>query len=449
MNSFAERPRAPGERPPFLYVCADPGISLFGSKGSSTHVREMARALAALGERVVVASAGALDSEAKSDNLAQTGKSAPLAPCRAEACGFEILHMGGERTAARQWMDRRMGMDLRLAYGAWRARRQLDAWIRAHRPWAVYERLALYGAPGLDLALRRGFPCALEANAFLSEESRSRLHFPRLAARIERRTLRRAPAIAAISIVMKQWIAERCGVDPARILVSPMGIDPSRFHPDASPDAARRRMGELGIAAPPSGFLLGYVGSFNWYHRPEWLLDLAEGLRKRAIPFVLLVIGGDAAKVERQREEAGRRGIADSMRFLGQVEHDALPSWFAAMDLAVVPGAAPQSSPTKIVEAAAVGVPQIMPDLPAVRYLAGRLGGDFFFPSEQIEALIEATVRALGALEDRKRRAREHAAEFVREHSWQSRAAEILDALRRQGNGTPLQSNDSPPKTRK
>jgi glycosyltransferase involved in cell wall biosynthesis len=390
-------------RRPLLYVCTDPGIPLFGRKGSSTHVRELARAFAELGEDVWLAVSG------------PTGVPPPGFPCRL----IPLPAPGG-------WIGRRLGFDLRLWLGARRAASALQSALREATPWAVYERHSLYGTCGRRLAARLALPRVLEVNALLAEEARTRLHFPRLAAALEAASLRSAPRIAAISITMKHRLETELGIPPERIFVSPMGIDPARFHPEVQGIDLRSRL------RLSNGPLIGYVGSFNHYHRPGWLLDLAQALQTRGMAGSLVVIGGASEKVERHRDQARRRGLADRIAYVGEVAHDQLPEWLASLDLAVVPGAAPHSSPTKIVEAAALALPQILPDYPPVRYLVGDLGDEAFFPPENQEEFIERTIGALDRLERLRPKAQSLAPEMAEGHAWTARAAEILAALSRE-----------------
>jgi len=338
-------------------------------------------------------------------------------PCR-------VISLPAPRGRGWRWL----GFDGRQWLGARLARHWLGHLLEKRKPAYLYERYSLYGTAGEYLAKHWHVPRVLEVNALLSEESSTRLHFPTRARAVERRVMSEAPALAAISAVMKSRLEAVIGPAPERIFVSPMGIDPRKFHPHAEPAATEGLFPAL--AGQARRFLVGYIGSFNHYHRPAWLLDLAEALRSREIPAGIVVIGGPAAKVERHRDRARRRGLEGRLRYLGEVDHDRLPGWLASFDLAVVPGASEQSSPTKIVEAGAVGVPQVMPDTPPIRHLAPGLGPQAFFPPGDLGAFTGRVVDSLRCLDDRLREARAEAPRFAAEHSWACRAREALDRLR-------------------
>ena len=365
--------------------------------------------MAALGERVIVAT------------------TAPAEPDEPPDCPFTVLRLPMPRGRVGRWM----GYDARLWLGNWLAAKRLQREIRQKKPWAIYERLSIYGTTGTRLTKRHDLPRALEINAFISQESSTRLHFPKYAQEVERGVIKKAPWIAAISAVMQQQLISRLRIDPERILISPMGIDPARFHPNlAKPDF--RELLKITEPIPASARLIGYVGSFNHYHRPAWLLDLAEGLEKRGIEAHIVAIGGASQKVKRHQEMARERGLDQKLHYLGALEHDVLPRWLASFDLMVVPGAAPQSSPTKIVEASAIGAPQIVPDYAPIRNLVNALGDWAFFEPESQSDFLEKVISALNRLPEIRQEAQDYAKIVVGDYSWKRRAEEIIEALQEQ-----------------
>jgi len=207
-----------------------------------------------------------------------------------------------------------------------------------------------------------------------------------------------------------------------------MAIDPERFYPGIDGQARRREL-ESWFAAqglPTPTYLIGYVGSFNHYHRPGWLVDLAVYLKEKQLSARLVVIGGTPEKIERQRQEAQRRGVLEWFHHLGPLPHEQLPEWMSALDLLVVPGAAPQSSPTKIIEGAALGIPQVAPDLPSVRRILGKGDASALFSPDNLAQFCEKVARALEQREIRRQKAAKIAQVVLREHTWKRRAEEIV-----------------------
>src|SRR5205814_7515231 len=87
-----------------------------------------------------------------------------------------------------------------------------------------------------------------------------------LAAHAERWTLSRADAVLAVSAQLRQH-AVSLGVPPAKVHVSPNGIDPQLFKPGVADDALRAR---LGLKA---GAVLGFLGGLRPWHGVEFLPD--------------------------------------------------------------------------------------------------------------------------------------------------------------------------------
>src|SRR5437867_825959 len=156
----------------FAYVCADFGVPLDGSKGASVHVREVVRALAALGHEVVLLSPAAAPGAAGSDG-AEGAHPEPIgatcfriAPAPAHVALLDELRqvdaLVGRETRLRQEL-RNLLYNLALL----EAGRDI---LRRHPVDAVYERYTLFTGAGLRLARDLGVPHLLEVNAPLADE---------------------------------------------------------------------------------------------------------------------------------------------------------------------------------------------------------------------------------------------------------------------------------------
>jgi glycosyltransferase involved in cell wall biosynthesis len=127
-------------------------------------------------------------------------------------------------------------------------------------------------------------------------------------------------------------------------------------------------------------------------------MDLIDALR--GMDASLLVVG-DGPLRARAEQAAGARA-----RFTGSVAHDAMPSYFAAMDLVVVPS---RSTPTWkeqfgriVIEANACGVPVIVSDSGELARTVASTGGGVVVPEGNVEAL-RAAIRNLLADDERRR----------------------------------------------
>ena len=182
---------------------------------------------------------------------------------------------------------------------------------------------------------------------------------PTLRIRHERTIARRATAIVTASDHERQLLERYYGADPARMHTVPCGIDLDLFRP--LPRAESRASLGLPLDRP----ILLWVGRLEKLKGLEILLDAVAGLERNDA--LLLIVGGDdrAAPLRAELEAQARAlGIAGRVRFTGAVDHAALPRYYSAADVCVVPSFY-ESFGLVAVEAMACGTPVV----------ASRVGG--------------------------------------------------------------------------
>ncbi len=140
-------------------------------------------------------------------------------------------------------------------------------------------------------------------------------------------------------------VSER--VPAERIVYVPHAIDVTRFH--SKVEARFRHQLKL----PADAFIVGYAGALTRDKGFEQLLEAMTQL-KSLNNLHLLVAGGALSprKWEEFVEEAGLRFV----HFLGQLDHQDMPSFMASLDLYVIPSFA-ETLPTTLLEALATGTP--------------------------------------------------------------------------------------------
>ncbi|MFH0946715.1 MAG: glycosyltransferase [Planctomycetota bacterium] len=141
-----------------------------------------------------------------------------------------------------------------------------------------------------------------------------------------------------------------CGADRERVVVLRNGVDATRFRPL---DRSRCRE-ELGLDLTRKvivsvGFLVGRKGHDLTLRA---LAGLEEGTRPQ------LVIAGDGPEEGALRQLARELGIADQVRFLGGVEHDALAAVYSAADVSVL-ASSREGWPNVLLESMACGTPVV------------------------------------------------------------------------------------------
>lgn len=388
------------------YVCSDPGIPVFGTKGASIHVRELCRALSARGHDVLILSPrGDGERPAGFDVQVET---IPVRPAEAAA--------GADRAELN---------DLRALRGARALFEDGIAILRRFRPGLVYERYSVFGTGGSALAAALDAPLIVEVNAPLSDEQASYrgLAFGEAARAVERDVLRSADRVVAVSPALERWLIA-LGVEAQRIAVVRNGADPDRFQAALSGPSPRARLG-LGEEAP----VVGFVGSLKTWHDVPTLIRAVARLRKVGREARLLVVG-DGPERPRLEELATLEGLAGLATFVGPVPYEQIPAYLAAMDVAVAPYRDADDfyfSPLKLVEYLAAGRPVVAAAVGDIAHCVRPGETGFLYPPGDDRALAEALARLL---DDRRMAARmalngqDHVRAF---HTWEQNARVVIE----------------------
>ncbi|MEM9065858.1 MAG: glycosyltransferase family 4 protein [Planctomycetota bacterium] len=151
------------------------------------------------------------------------------------------------------------------------------------------------------------------------------------------------------------------GFDPSRVYVAINSLDQrpiagARERCVAEPDGVRALRDEHRIDGP----LILYVSRLLEENRAELLFDALVVLRER-FPGVTVAIIGAGPDEERLRNEAGAKGVAEHVRFLGKIYgEDRLSWWFSASDVFCYP----QNIGLAMMHAMGYGVPVVTSDSP-------------------------------------------------------------------------------------
>ncbi len=205
-----------------------------------------------------------------------------------------------------------------------------------------------------------------------------------------------ARAIFVQSAAMADALAAR-GVPRARMVAVPMGVDlalAASVTPAHHPRLAGRRV-------------VTYVGSVARARASLFLLELAAALRV-ARPDVLLVIAGDAPSPADAAWFRAALAPFDNVLFTGWLPQVDALGYAARADVGISPIPRGElfdvSSPTKLVEYLALGVPVVASDIPDQRHVIADSGGGYCVPmtvpdfcSAILRLLDDPDRRAIGA----------------------------------------------------
>jgi glycosyltransferase involved in cell wall biosynthesis len=314
--------------------------------GQAVHIRAMIEALRAAGHEVLE-----VGLVAQADGRGASG-------------GPQTL--SGQR-ARWSWVGQvPRGVRELLEHGySWPAQRRIVRAAEPFRPTLIYERYAFGNSGGVAAARRLRLPLFLEVNSpMVLELERTRgLSFKRLAERRERSIFRSATRVLCVTGVLADMLAE-LGVPRERLLVTPNGVELSRYAAPGDPEARRRARERLGLGAASLGPVLGFVGYYRSWHRLDLALPcLAEPGLETAH---LVLIGHGPARAELEAE-AARLGVSERVRFVAPVPHDQIPSLLPAFDVALLPAINAYASPLKLHEYMAAGIATVAPDQPNLR----------------------------------------------------------------------------------
>ena len=201
--------------------------------------------------------------------------------------------------------------------------------IHAHSP-------ALCGKAAAIAAKRLGLPLVYEIRAFWEDAAVSNgtggqgsVKY-RLTRALENNVVAAADAVVTICQGLKDDLAAR-GVDPAKIALSPNGVDLALFGEVPPPDPALAS--ELGLGDGP---VIGFIGSFYDYEGIDDLIAAMPLLVERVPDARLLLVGGGPMEGP-LRAQAQASPAAAAIHFAGRVPHREVERYYALMDMMAFP----------------------------------------------------------------------------------------------------------------
>ena len=375
------------------YICCDPGIPVFGTKGASVHIQEVVRELRSIGHEVALYAvrSGKHVPDDLTDLELHLEAVADVEPAERE----QAQAHAAERIVSRVIAD---GADL------------------------VYERYSLFSTALADITAATGVPGILEVNAPLIDEQRRHRSLVDAsgAAQVLHRQVAAARATVCVSDPVADWVRHRTTDLPDasdivdRIHTVPNGVSVRRIQPQPE---------------DPDRVVVTFVGTLKPWHGVADLITAAALARQS---WSLRIIG-DGPEMDSLRAQAGRLGV--EVDFRGAVAPQDIPTHVAGSAIGVAPypdlggGEQQYFSPMKVLEYLAAGLAVVASDVGQVPQLledgSGR-HGVLVAPSDP--TALAAALDDLAVCPDRRARmGRSGRLLAEQRHSWRRTVARILE----------------------
>lgn len=299
-------------------------------------------------------------------------------------------------------------------------RKSLKNFLRNTKFDLLYARSSVI-APAL---VASGLPVALELHTL---PRRGKRRFVALCNRCRR--------VICLTTLMKTELVA-WGVHAKNVIAEGDAVDPDRFSKKISVAKAKQA-----YRLPHDRTVVGYAGSLvtfdNLQKGADILIRALARLKKQNIPVFGFIVGGPKLWSERYRKLAYTLGLSDEdICFHDAVSSKEVPQVLAACDVLAYP--APRSkhpfflrdtSPLKLFEYMASGVPVVCANIPPVRDVA----------NATVVRLVEAgsETSLAGGIKDIIGKSKEaavrasNAKKLVTEHTWEKRMQRILKGLAR------------------
>lgn len=398
-----------------IYLCADSGVTAFGHRGSSSHVRQMLRAWVASGATVELLSAHASEEVPRGLSAVQFH--------RIEALSNRAASVATPAELARlvQAQDNVLSQVLATRIQAVSSRDLL-----------VYERYSLWSSAGMRCAQEYGIPGVLEVNAPLIEEQlRYRVPVDRgVAESVARKAFAAALALVAVSEEVAQYLVEKYPEARGKTRIIPNGVDPTRF-----PNNLRSTR-----LAPPGVFTIAFVGSFQEWHGLRVLLDAFQLIAAKD-PTLRLLLVGEGPERKQVTMTIATMGMSEQVVMTGAVGEDEIPRLLSSCDVAVAPYPVISPfyfSPLKLYEYMAAGLAVVASDIGQIARVIDHGVNGWLVPPGDAQALAAAIVRLRQAPELRQLLGTAARAQVRERHTWPRIVAEVATLVRK---STPLRAN--------
>lgn len=235
-----------------------------------------------------------------------------------------------------------------------------------------------------------------------------------------------ASAISGFVVIsdgLRRLLIEK-GIKERKIIVAHDAFDEEEFASLPTRVDARRHLG-----IPEDIFIAVYTGHlFPW----KGMDGIAPAFRNFPERCIFAVVGGNPEDLARVKQIAGD---APNVRWIGHVSRPEVRQWLAAADAAVLPTSAKTeigrsfTSPLKLFEYLAAGLPVIASDVPSSREILDE-STTVFYRADSAEDFLRAFREIKGWTREKRQSASQAALQKVQSYSWRMRGQRIVDFIK-------------------
>lgn len=361
--------------------------------------------------------------------------------CEVEIKAYDMNRFAGveeaEKSKSRAWLKKRLSRYLNqfntLISNIGYFRREWRI-VSEEKPDAILVRYNLLNFSAALVARLKRIPLVLEVNSPMALENKrfnkNGFHLPFFPERVEKLNLMSAKRVITVSQVLKDYFTD-WGVPPERMQVVANGVDIETFRPDVDSDAVRRQNGFDGK------IVLGFVGSFHYWHGVDLLEELVQGLSTR-FPEVRFLLVGNGPLREKLEKSFQQKGLTELVAFTGYVPHEKVPEYIAAMDVVIAPY--PQMeffyfSPLKLFEYMATGKPVVASRIGQISEIIVDNENGMLFEAGDLHDLIQKSARLIENKDLREKIGKQARQSIEEKYSWKVNAKQILQVIGQSLNG--------------
>ena len=298
--------------------------------------------------------------------------------------------------------------------------------IERERPDLILETHIAFSLAGALASQAAGVPLVLDDVApSWEEEQQYGVGLKQAAREIHKQVTTQARLMIAVNKTLRQHLIED-GQPPEKVIIVENGIDERTFRPDLDGAPIRARYG-----IPPEAIVIGFVGSFQPYHRVDLLL---RAFAQISDPRARLLLVGQGITSADSQALAARLGISARTTFTGSLPYDQVANYLAASDITIMPATNDYGNPMKVYEYMAMGKVVVAPDQPTITEIATHDQDAYLFAREDVAAMT-AALKTLIADSALRERLGAQGRTLAAKHTWRKRAETLQAALNAAGIG--------------